>query len=92
MTKFNSLYEICCGKTGVIECDRRNMDSTFNSTYSFNVPGRITNLTMEGYEDNIKFTYSSNGVIYEYVIYLPTCHNIEFSFNEFGSYQFDLSN
>ena len=60
MTKFNSLYEICCGKTGIIECDEINMDLTFNNTYSFNVPGRITNLTMEGYEDNIKFTYSSD--------------------------------
>ena len=74
-----------------MECDEINMDLTFNSTYSFNVPGRITNLTMERYEDNIKFSYSSDGVIYEYVIYPPTCNNIEFSFNELGSYQFNLN-
>ena len=70
---YKSEYVICCGKINVIECDRRNLNFTSIDHFSIDLPGKISNLTMESIEDNLKLTYynetNSEQSFYDYKIF-----------------------
>ena len=64
---------MCCGKTNVIKCERRNKNFTLIEHFSLNLPGKISNLTLESFEDHLKLIYSNETSLYEYFIYQPIC-------------------
>ena len=85
LTSYNSEYLICCGVTGAILCDKRDINFNLINTFSINCPGKIRNLTYEIEDDIIKLIYSNETTeekyIYEYTIYPPECTNISVTIN-----------
>ena len=82
-TKFNnSEYLICCGKTDIIICERRDMELQLIDLFNITGNGKITNLTINNTNNEaITLIYnnksiSKEGHIYEYHIYPPKCHDI----------------
>ena len=57
LTKYGSEYIICCGKEGGIICDRRYPNLTLIDSFSLNIEGKISNLTMDINEDYLKLIY-----------------------------------
>ena len=88
-TKYEDEYLICCGITNSIVCDKRDLEFNLINTFSVPTPGKITNVTFEISEDNIKLIYSnetsSEKGIYEHYIYYPDCNDFNISLNSYES-------
>ena len=96
-TIFNSEYLICCGKIGIIICERRDMNLQFINLFNFTFPGKITNLTIHNYNDSfVKLLYnnktSTDEHIYEYHIYPPKCKNENIILISYHSYTLNIDN
>ena len=78
-TVIDSEYLICCGGTDKIMCDRKDTDFNLINSFTLNHTGKITNITFEIDDNNIKILYSiileEESNIYEYNIYIPECIN-----------------
>ena len=95
-TKYNSEYLICCGKTDIIYCERRDKDLQLIDLFNITFPGKIRNLTVENNKNefvkliynNITSTMDIN--INEYYIYPPKCSNTYLVLHSFQSYNLNL--
>ena len=64
-TIFNSEYLICCGRTDIINCERRDMKLKLLNMFNIKLPGRITNLTVEKIKGKgVKLIYHKSLDIY----------------------------
>ena len=96
-TKFNSEYLFCCGKTGIINCERRDMNLQLINLFNITFPGKITNLTIEQENDSfLKLLYNNktatNEGIYEYYIYPPKCKKENIILITYHSYTLNMDN
>ena len=80
----NSEYLICCGKTNIIICERRDMELKLINLFNITLTGIIRNLTVENENyDGLKLIYNniiSEGErnIFEYYIFPPKCTYISY--------------
>ena len=94
-TRYNSEYLICCGKTNSIDCNRRFWNFSLINNFAINLPGKISNMTIESSQDNIKLLYSNeteneNG-LYEYNIYPPKCNSTYIEITTNGKGELNLN-
>ena len=96
-TIFNSEYLICCGRTDIINCERRDMKLKLLNMFNIKLPGRITNLTVEKIKGKgVKLIYNNKSSIhehiYEYHIFPPKCKDINITLIAFHSYSLYIDN
>ena len=87
---FANEYLFCCGETNFIKCLRLKIVNVTNNTWScFDT----FNLDLQGEKNNINILtssssfvsifYNSNQKVYEYIFYIPTCVNKQYTIISF---------
>ena len=78
--KFNDEYFFCCGGENKIACQRKNKALETIKDFEINIPGNITNLTIENENNELLLTYRNKkeedrgeGYLYKYHIQFPSC-------------------
>ena len=82
-TIFNNELLFCCGLLNKISCARLNKDLNLVKIFNIIIEGKNTYLSIR--DNNLDasiFFMNNNNSVYEYKIFLPNCHDMEYSISD----------